>query len=71
MIPAPKSPEIMRLLEGFSGRTTAIKADLCVGEPIGCGKPVGDFKDDLSEGYYRQSGMCQGCQDSRLVVEEI
>lgn len=61
--PAPKAPEIEGLLEGFSGRTTAIEADRCVDEPIGCGKAVGDFKDDLSEGEYRLSGLCQICQD--------
>ncbi len=61
--PTPKSPEIERLLEGFSGRTTAIKADRCVDEPVGCGKPVGDFEDDRSEDEYRLSGLCQICQN--------
>ena len=62
--PAPKSPEIETLLEGFSGRTTAIEADRCVGEPIGCGQPAGDFRDDLSRKEYTLSGLCQTCQDS-------
>ncbi len=62
--PAPKAPELEKLLEGFSGRTTAIEADRCVASPIGCGKTVGDFRDDLSEGEYRLSGLCQTCQDS-------
>jgi hypothetical protein len=62
-IPAPKSPEIERLLEGFSGRTTAIEADRCVDEPIGCGKPVEDFRDDASADEYRLSGLCQICQN--------
>lgn len=62
-IPTSKSPELEKLLEGFSGRTTAIKADRCVDEPIGCGKPVGDFRNDLSEREYRLSGLCQICQD--------
>ncbi|KKM94902.1 hypothetical protein LCGC14_1193740 [marine sediment metagenome] len=69
--PAPKSPEITRLLEGFSGRTTAIEADRCVDEPIGCGKPVGDFKDILSSREYRLSGLCQTCQDSLFCSKEI
>ncbi|KKM85783.1 hypothetical protein LCGC14_1285660 [marine sediment metagenome] len=61
--PTPKSPEIESLLEGFSGRTSAIEANRCVDEPIGCGKPVMDFKDDPSEDEYRTSGLCQICQD--------
>lgn len=61
--PAPKSPEIEKLLEGFSGRTTAIKADRCVDEPIGCGKPVGHFDDKESEDEYLISGLCQDCQN--------
>ncbi len=62
--PAPKAPEIERLLEGFSGRTTAIEADRCVAVPIGCGMAAVDFKDDLSKKEYTLSGLCQTCQDS-------
>ncbi|KKM33136.1 hypothetical protein LCGC14_1565470 [marine sediment metagenome] len=62
--PAPKSSEIETLLEGFSGRTTAIEADRCVGEPIGCGQPAVIFRDGLSKQEYRMSGLCQTCQDS-------
>ncbi len=62
--PAPKVPELAKLLEGFSGRTTAIEADRCVDEPIGCGKAARDFKDDLSKKEYTLSGLCQTCQDS-------
>ena len=29
-----------------------------------CEKPVGKFKDDISEREYGISGMCQKCQDS-------
>lgn len=61
--PAPKAPEIEKFLEGLSGRTTAIEADRCVNEPIGCGKSVGDFEDDRSADEYRLSGLCQICQD--------
>ncbi len=63
--PTVKSPHIADLLEGFCGRTTAIKADLCVDEPIGCGKPVESFKDDLSEHWYHVTGLCQSCQDKK------
>ncbi len=63
-IPADKSLHIADLLEGFSGRTTAIKADRCVDEPIGCGEPAIVFRDGLSKREYRMSGLCQTCQDS-------
>ncbi len=62
--PTVKSPHIADLLEGFCGRTTAIKADLCVDEPIGCGKAAIIFRDGLSKQEYRMSGLCQQCQDS-------
>ncbi len=62
-VPSPKSPGITELLEGFSGRTTAIKADLCVKPPIGCGEPATKFKDELSRKEYTISGWCQKCQD--------
>ena len=64
MEPTPKAPELERLLEGFSGRTTAITADRCVNPPIGCGRPATTFKDELSVREYRISGLCQDCQDS-------
>ncbi|KKM18655.1 hypothetical protein LCGC14_1663510 [marine sediment metagenome] len=62
--PTPKSPEITKLLEGFSGRTTAIEADKCVNPPFGCGGPATEFRDDLSNDEYRISGLCQNCQDA-------
>ena len=64
--PTSKSPVVEQLLEGFSGRTTAIEADKCVDPPVGCGKPVGDFKDDRSHDEYCISGLCQICQDAVL-----
>ena len=62
--PTSKSPEIEQLLEGFSGRTTAIEADTCVAPPIGCGGPATEFKDDRSHDEYCISGLCQICQDA-------
>ena len=62
--PTPKSPEMEKLLEGFSGRTTAIEADKCIDPPIGCGGPATEFKDDRSRDEYRSSGWCQDCQDA-------
>ena len=62
--PTSKSPEIEKLLEGLSGRTTAIEADKCLAPPIGCGGPATEFKDDRSNDEYRISGWCQNCQDA-------
>ncbi|KKM03580.1 hypothetical protein LCGC14_1773010 [marine sediment metagenome] len=62
--PTPKSPKIEELLESQFSRTSAIEANRCVPEPAGCGKPIADFKDDLSEKEYRISGLCQICQDT-------
>jgi len=61
--PTSKSPEIEKLLEGFSGRTIAIETDKCVAPPIGCGQPASEFRDDRSHDEYCISGLCQICQD--------
>ncbi|KKL73055.1 hypothetical protein LCGC14_2078750 [marine sediment metagenome] len=61
--PTSKSPKMEELLEENFGRTTAIESGQCVPEPVGCGKSIGDFKDDQSEKEYRISGLCQICQD--------
>jgi hypothetical protein len=44
----------------FPGAREAVEKGNC---PT-CGKPVGEFKDALSEKEYSISGMCQVCQDS-------
>lgn len=36
---------------------------LCVPSPMGCGKPIGEFRDELSLREYKISGWCQNCQD--------
>ena len=61
--PSEKSPEIERLLEENFGRTTAIKNNLCIDPPVGCGGPAHEFRDMLSEQEYAISGLCQKCQD--------
>lgn len=65
--PTPKSPQINGLLDALigqpQGRVSSIKADCCVPAPIGCGKPVGEFRDEISRREYRISGLCQTCQD--------
>ena len=62
--PAEKSPELEKLLEEISGRTTAIKADVCIPVPLGCGGPAKEFRDHISCKEYTISGLCQKCQDS-------
>jgi len=63
MKPSDKWPVIEMFLEAMAGRTTAITNHLCLPEPIGCGKPIGPFRDNLSLKEYRISGLCQECQD--------
>jgi hypothetical protein len=65
MRPSTKSPEITALLEGLSGRTTALRNESCVDAPMGCGaQDVGEgFRDLLSAKEYTISGLCQDCQD--------
>lgn len=36
---------------------------LCVAPPIGCGKPIKQFEDELSLREYKISGWCQDCQN--------
>jgi len=64
--PTEKSPAITQFLEENFGRSTAIQENVCVPEPIGCGRPVdmSEFRDDLSRREYRISGLCQSCQDA-------
>lgn len=69
MEPTKKSPEITDFLESMYGRTTAIKGDHCIPLPIGCGKPIEGFRDELSFKEYRISGLCQNCQDSVFGVK--
>lgn len=64
MIPTKKSPGIESFLEENFGRTTSIRNDKCLNPPIGCGKMIGEFRDDLSIKEYRISGFCQNCQDN-------
>lgn len=65
--PTKKAPEIENLLDALigrkAGRITAIRTRLCIPEPIGCGRPVGKFRDQLSAREYDISGLCQECQD--------
>lgn len=54
---------------GFDRRISILN-DLCVPAPIGCGKPVGKFRDKLSAKDYTITGLCQKCQDRVEVLDE-
>ena len=64
--PTPKNPVINRALIDLFGvdRVAAVTKDVCIPAPIGCGKPIGEFRDETSQREYTISGMCQKCQDS-------
>jgi len=44
----------------------------CPRAPIGCGEPIDEtaFRDELSLTEYRQSGLCQKCQDAFFGEDE-
>jgi len=48
----------------FPQRRQAMSKGVCLPAPIGCGKAIGPFKDEISETEYSISGLCQECQDS-------
>lgn len=69
--PSKKSPDIEEFLthllggvQGATPRSDSIEANLCVPTPIGCGKPIGAFSNEVSRREYKISGLCQSCQDS-------
>ena len=66
MEPSNKTPEIDAAIARFLGmdRCAAIRANVCVPKPYGCGQPIAPFRDELSRREYTISGLCQACQDS-------
>jgi hypothetical protein len=44
-------------------RPVALKERRCIQPPIGCGKPIQKFDDQLSEKEYGISGLCEECQN--------
>lgn len=68
--PSKKNPGIENFLEKNFGRTTAITDHTCLKPPLGCGKPITGFRDELSRKEYGISGFCQDCQDSIFGMEE-
>lgn len=63
MEPTKKAPAVEQLLEEVFGRSSAIKGGTCIPAPVGCGKPIEGFRDEISAHEYRISGWCQDCQD--------
>ena len=67
-IPTEKDPQIENLLSAMLGkpqaRITAIRTEVCIPAPIGCGNPIDGFRDKLSQREYSISGLCQRCQDT-------
>lgn len=64
--PTFKSPVVNRMIEDLFGtdRVASIDADVCVKTPVGCGKPIEEFRDTISQREYSISGLCQRCQDT-------
>jgi hypothetical protein len=60
-----RSPEMTNFLKTVFGDCPedAHAEQRCVVAPIGCGGPVGEFRDALSRREYSISGLCQKCQD--------
>ena len=59
------------LLGGKPGdniRGGAIRGEVCIDPPMGCGKEAKVFKDERSKREYRITGFCQHCQDTMLGV---
>lgn len=65
LIPSEKSPSIERALTNLFGvnREEAILNEVCVAAPVGCGKPVEGFTNDLNAREYEISGLCEKCQE--------
>lgn len=62
--PSKKTGPIEDFLEKMAGRTTAIKSNRCIPEPIGCGRIIDPENwDTLTVKEYTISGLCQQCQN--------
>ena len=65
IIPKLKSQHVERLLKERFGvnREKSILDEVCVEAPIGCGKPITNFRTEADANEYEISGLCQSCQD--------
>ena len=61
MKPSDKSPAMEKLINGLFNinRSESITNNTCVAPPIGCGKPITKFRDELSRKEFTISGLCQ------------
>ena len=60
---AVPSPRPIDVLLPQAQRQEAIILGFCSLPPLGCGKSVTGFRDELSAREYKISGLCQNCQD--------
>lgn len=64
--PSEKNPAIDAALTGMFGfdRQEAIKENVCIPPPIGCGQPISNFGmwSEIEQSEYKISGFCQACQ---------
>jgi hypothetical protein len=72
LIPTIKSPRVNNHLKSHFGidREQAILDEVCVPAPIGCGKPVIKFRNQVDAKEFEISGLCQSCQDELFDGEE-
>ena len=72
LIPTIKSPRVNNHLKSHFGidREQAILDEVCVPPPIGCGKPVIKFRNQVDAKEFEISGLCQSCQDELFDGEE-
>lgn len=61
---------VRQVMRTLADRPHAKLERRCVIAPVGCGKPITKFNDELSEKEYGISGLCQACQD-RIFKEEV
>lgn len=51
--------------DALADRQSALEEGRCIKPPIGCGQKTGlKFRDFTSFKEYKQSGLCQKCQDN-------
>ena len=60
-----RATELTNLLKTIFGGTPE-EVPRCLLPPIGCGKPIKEFRNAASEHEYEISGLCQKCQDRIL-----
>lgn len=75
---APRTSEnlcdvIARARAAVADVAATVAAQRCMREPFGCGRQLVvavEFRDDESRGEYKQSALCQRCQDAAFNEED-